>query len=79
MGKIPQKEMNHGREKVRKKISLRDLTSDQQEFQNKGTEETVGINDLRNSREPKNATYLPEKTERGPDNERKTAQEEAFL
>lgn len=42
MGKIPQKEMNHGREKVRKKISLRDLTSDQQEFQNKGTEETVG-------------------------------------
>lgn len=32
---------NYGREKIRKKISLRDLTSKQQEFQNKGMEDIV--------------------------------------
>lgn len=41
-GKIPQKELNYGRKNIRKEISLRDLTSKQQEFQNKGTVEMVG-------------------------------------
>lgn len=41
-GEIPPKEMDRGRENITKKISLRDLTPNQQEFQNKGTEKLVG-------------------------------------
>lgn len=40
--KLSQKEMNYGREKVRKGIGLEDLTSKEQEFWNKGTKKMVG-------------------------------------
>lgn len=40
--KLSQKEMNYGREKVRKGIGLEDLTSKEQKFWNKGTKKMVG-------------------------------------